>query len=849
MQLRSICTAITLFSASALTAFPQQPETSQAARLVLQKNCISCHGAAQMSELDLRTRDALLHGGTRGAAIVPGNAAASLLYQVVLQTGDVKMPMGRERLSPEDVKTLETWINEGAHWRANSEPGSEPEWWAFRKPRRPAVPQVRNGEWTKASIDAFILRRLEEKGLTPVSAADRRTLARRIYFDLHGVPPTPGEVESFVSDETPEAYENLVDRLLKSSRYGERWGRQWLDVVRYADTGGFETDIYFPDAWRYRDYVIQSFNNDKPFDRFVQEQIAGDEIWSDDIELRGGYDIPEEKLEHLEARIGTGLYTIGTVYHEAALNGEQLRYEWMVDAVDTTAEAFLGLTVRCARCHDHKFDPISQVDYHRMMAVFAGSEIKRIPVVNKMSEFGYYSGFPNQLQVFEYQEAVRRLDAKVRQRLIDEIAAKFPPDVVAAFKVPKKERSIEQEKIVVPLTRAITEAGLRENAAGYAAELPYTPEERDRRATLITELGKAAAKANFVLKSATVLGHADVLYPVHMTSRGDWRSKGELVMPGVPKILSRGREIDLDEPEDRPFVPQRRKALAQWMSDPEHPLTARVMVNRIWQGHFGRGIVSTPNNFGRQGEPPTHPDLLDWLATEFVSRGWSIKKIHRLILLSSAYQMSSEFSEANAKIDPENLYLWRMNRRRLEAETLRDSVLAVSGTINWEMGGRPVLPPLSQEERLGMWDVDDWPESLDLDAHDRRSVYVFVKRQFPFPMFTTFDAPDSSTSCGRRDVTTVAPQALTMLNGDFMIEKAGSFAERMIAEHGEDPGAWVDNTWLAAFARPPSPEERQNALEMLEVDSGSQQSTEELSDRLQQFALMVFNMNEFLYVD
>ena len=801
-----------------------------------------------MSGLDLRTREALLKGGTRGGSIVPGDAAASLLYQAVLQTGGLKMPMSGEPLSPQDAETLKTWINEGAPWEGKAEAAREPEWWAFRKPQRPPAPRVRDETWGKTPIDAFILSRLEEKGLAPAPAADRRTLARRVYFDLHGVPPAPEEVESFVKDDSPKAYENLVERLLQSPRYGERWGRQWLDVVRYADTGGFETDIYFPDAWRYRDYVIQSFNDDKPFDRFIQEQIAGDEIWPDDIELRGGYDIPKEKLEHLEARIGTGLYTVGTVYHEAALNGEQLRYEWMVDAVDTTAEAFLGLTIRCARCHDHKFDPISQVDYHRMMAVFAGSEIRRVPVVNKMSELGYYSGFPRQLQVFEYQEAIRRLDAKVRQRLIDEIAAKFPPDIVAAFKIPKKERSIEQEKKVVPLARAITEAGLRENAAGYAAELPYTPEERDRRATLITELGKAAAKTNFVLKSATVLGHADVVYPVHVASRGDWRSKGDKVTPGVPRILSQGGEFDLDEPENGPFVPRRRKALAQWMSDPQHPLVARVMVNRIWQGHFGRGIVSTPNNFGRQGQPPTHPRLLDWLATEFVAQGWSVKKMHRLILLSSAYQMSSGFSEANARIDPENDYLWRMNRRRLEAETLRDAVLAVSGTINWKMGGRPVLPPLSQEERLGMWDLSDWPESLDPDARNRRGVYVFVKRQFPFPMFTTFDAPDSSVSCGRRDVTTVAPQALTMLNSDFMIEKARSFAGRLITEHGQDPGAWVDSAWRTAFARPASPEERQTALEMLQ-GAASSQSTEEVPGRLVRFALMVFNMNEFLYVD
>ena len=711
-----------------------------------------------------------------------------------------------------------------------------------RSPIAPEPPAVNNQEWPKNAIDRFILSRLEDKGLKPAAPARKRTLVRRLYFDLHGVPPTPDEVEAFAKDESPSAYEKLVDRLLESPRYGERWGRHWLDVVRYADTGGFETDIFFPDAWRYRDYVIKSFNDDKPFDRFIKEQVAGDEIWPDDIELRGGFEIPKEKQEHLEARIGTGLYTIGTVYHEAALDGNQLRYEWMVDAVDTSGEAFLGLTVRCARCHDHKFDPVSQTDYHRLMAVFAGSEIRRVPVVNKMSEFGFYSSYPNQIKVFEYQDAIKRLDGAVRQRVIDGITSKFPADMVEIFRIPKAKRTKDQELKVIPIERAITEAGLRENAAGYKRPLPYTPEERDRRSTLITELGKAAFAASFELPSATVLGHSDVVYPVHLTSRGDWRSKGEVVTPGVPVVLSSGDKFDFDERTDGPFVPERRGKFAEWLTDPDHPLTARVMVNRIWQGHFGRGLVATPNNFGRQGQPPTHPKLLDWLATEFVRQGWSVKTLHKQILLSNVYQMSTAYSAVAAAIDSENRLLWRMNRRRLEAETLRDSVLEVSGTMNWKSGGRPVLPPLSEEERLGMWDADDWPESLNPEDHNRRSVYVFVKRQFPYPMFTTFDAPDPSTSCGRRDTTTVAPQALTMLNGDFMIEKAGAFASRLRSEYGDTPEAWIDGAWNLALARPPSDQERQGALEMFTESSAA-------DAELVRLALMVFNLNEFLYVD
>ena len=843
MRLGSLATVwilvLTAFSAGRLSAQARE-SVEAAAQRILEKNCLSCD--VQTSGLDLRSRDALLKGGKRGLSVVPGNADESLLYQAVLHAGDLKMPMGSDPLAESDQELLRAWIHDGARWDESVRVASKSDWWSFDKPEQPEPPTVENEAWARNPIDRFILARLEEKGLKPAAPADKRALVRRVYFDLHGIPPTPDEVDAFVNDESPKAYENLVHRLLESPRYGERWGRHWLDVVRYADTGGFETDIFFPDAWRYRDYVIKSFNDDKPFDRFLKEQIAGDEIWPDDIELRGGYDIPEAKQQHLEARIGTGLYTVGTVYHEAALDGNQLRYEWMVDAVDTTGEAFLGLTMRCARCHDHKFDPISQQDYHRMMAVFAGSEIQRIPVVNKMSEFGFYSSYPRQLKVFEYQDAVKRVDNGVRQRVIDEIAAKFPADVVEVFRIPKAKRTKDQELKVIPIERAITEAGLRENAAGYKRALPYTPEERDRRATLITELGKAASGTAFELQSATVLGNSDVIYPVHMTSRGDWRSKGEKVTPGVPRVLSNGEAFDRDEPVDRPFVPQRRKKLAQWLADPDHPLTARVMVNRIWQGHFGRGLVTTPNNFGRKGQPPTHPKLLDWMATEFVGQGWSVKKLHKLILASNAYRMSTVYSAAAAEVDPENEYLWRMNRRRLEAEILRDSVLAVSGTINWKAGGRPVLPPLTEEERLGMWDADDWPEALNPEDHNRRSVYVFVKRQFPYPMFTTFDAPDPSTSCGRRDTTTVAPQALTMLNGDFMIEKAGALASRLRENFGDTPEAWIDGAWNLAFARSPSDEERHRALDMFTESSPG-------DSELTRFALMIFNLNEFLYVD
>lgn len=814
----------TLVALSSL-ALAAKADVSEDAVRLLQERCVSCHGEIQMSGLDVRSSEALLKGGQRGPSVVPGNAAASLLYQAVLHEGDLQMPMQGGRLTDEEVGVLGTWIDGGAVWSTGLESDRGEMWWSFQPVRRPAVPEDSSG-WSRNAIDRFLARRHVENQLKPVGEADRRTWIRRATYDLHGLPPSPEEVRAFVEDSSPEAFENAIDRLLDSKRYGERWGRYWLDAVRYADTGGFETDIYFPDAWRYRDYVIKSFNDDKPFDQFVREQVAADEIWPDDIELRGSYDVSEEKLRHLEARIGTGLYTVGTVYHEAALNGHQLRYEWLVDAVDVTGEAFLGLTLSCARCHDHKFDPISQADYHRLMAFFEGSEIRRIPVANKMAEFGYYSGYPRQLKVFEFQQALKALESKVRQRVIDEISEGFDTETVAAQRIPRAKRTTEQQMKAAPLERALTEAGLLENPGGYVLELPYTPDERDKRKTLITELGEAAAEARFELATATVLGRAEVRYPVRMTARGDWRATGDEVEPAFPTALG-----DLGQSIDG----KRRKALANWLADPTHPLVARVMVNRIWQGHFGRGLVETPNNFGLQGSAPSHPELLDWLAAEFVDRNWSVKQMHKLIMLSSAYRLNSGFDPSSAETDPENRYLWRMNRRRLDAENLRDAVLSVSGELNLKMGGRPVLPPLSAEARLGMWDRNDWPESLDPEEHKRRSVYIFAKRQFPYPMFKTFDAPDASASCGRRDVTTVAPQALTLLNSEFMLRSAQSFAARLAAEN--DPLCKVDLAWELALSRPPDMQERGAAVKML-AEAGPEE-----------FSLMLFNLNEFVYVD
>ena len=807
-----------------------QSTPSDAARKILDTQCLSCHGAAKMGGLDLRTREAALQGGSRGPALVPGQSGASLLITAVQRSGSLQMPPGKKALAGDEIAILRQWIDAGAAWAAAGTGGAtQPSWWSFKKLRKPRVPN--------ASVDTFIAARLREKGLQPAAAADRRTLIRRAYLDLHGLPPAPEDVEKFVADPAPDAWPRLVDSLLASKRYGERWGRHWLDVVRYADTGGFETDIYFPNAWRYRDYVIKAFNDDKPFDRFVKEQIAGDEIWPDNLDLEGGFAVPEEKLEHLDARIATGLYTIGPAYHEAALFGGQVRYEWLTDVADTTGEAFLGLTFGCSRCHNHKFDPITQRDYHSMMAIFAASEEREIPVISQFNIFGYKSGYPNWLKVEELKSAIQKIDRDARQRVIDKVRARFSQEVLDATGIPVQKRTPEQRQLAAQLEKAMTEAGLQENAEGKTADIPLTAEESRRREDLIVELGQASLKANPVMQTATVLGHALSAPDVHMTHRGDWRSKGEKMAPALPAVLNiDNRTIEAGGP----LAWGRRKALAEWLTEPDHPLTARVFANRVWAWHFGRGIVATPNDFGRQGEEPTHPELLDWLAGEFVDQGWSVKKLHRTIMLSEAYQRSSRADAANARIDANNRYLWRMNRLRMDAETLRDSVLAASGALNLRMGGRPVIPALSKEEYTTMWARNQWPEALDAAEHHRRSVYLYVKRSFPMPMLTTFDAPDTSVSCSRRDATTVAPQALTLMNGEFMVKQAARFAERLRKAQAGDGRAQIEQAWRIALGRAPSADEVARAQTVLgKGDAGA----------LDRLCLVILNMNEFVYAD
>ena len=774
---------IVLLSVASAVVFAQVNPIETQAAAILQAKCFACHGTAKMADLDLRETPTLLKGGKRGPAVVPGNAEASLLYKAVKRDGELQMPPGKAALTKAELDTLRKWINSGAKLVSAAKTQGGASWWSFKAPVRPTIPAGSK----KNAIDALVLAKLREKGLRQSPPADRHTLVRRAFFDLHGLPPTPEEVDQFVNDTSTDAYEKLLDRLLASPRYGERWGRYWLDLVRYADTSGFETDHFFTTSWRYRDYVINSVNADKPYNTFVQEQIAADELWSMNMDLEGTMKLPKEKEENVNRRIGTSLFTLGSFPIEFTYYGDQFRAEWQADAVDTLSAAFLGLTVGCARCHDHKFDPISQKDYYRMTALFAGSVEREIPLVS----------------LFDVQTNSRNFPLRTQAEILKRLAR----------------------------------SGMRGRPRGGDGST-VEPAERGpdpQRAALLQKLGEAYLRAPERYPTANVLAHEEIVPDTHILIRGEYKNKGEKVEPGFLSALNSGPPIE--EPKGHLFVPQRRKALAQWLTAPDQPLLARVMVNRIWQGHFGRGIVGTPNDFGRQGDAPTHPELLDWLAVEFAARGWSVKQMHRMIMLSDTYRSSSVADNDSLQKDPENLFLSRMNRRRLDGDVIRDTVLAVAGSLNLKMGGVGVIPPLTKEELLAARMPDLWPANPDPAEHVRRSVYLQVKRSLTLPMLQIFDAPDTATSCARRETSTVAPQALAMMNSDFTNAQAEQFASRIRKQVGENSEASVDLAWRIGLGREPRPEERTTALDYLHRNS------------LPRLCLLILNMSEFIYAD
>ena len=624
--------------------------------------------------------------------------------------------------------------------------------WAFQPVRKPALPAVKATKWVRSPVDAFVLAPLEQRRWEPSPAASRAEWLRRVTFDLTGLPPTPEEVTAFVGDSTPSAEERVVDRLLASPHYGERWAQHWLDVVRFAETEGFEYDRHIPDAWRFRDYVIASLNADKPFDRFITEQLAGDELDPASRELQTA------SIFH---RLGAVRRNAGNP--EIALS----RNEVLTERTDIVGTAFLGLTLGCARCHDHKLEPFTQKDYYQLQAYFAATDEHNVTLASAEEK----KAWDARLQ--QHQAAVAELKKKLR---------------------------------------------------------PATGEERTR---LMAELETLEDQAPEPLPTIPgTWNNPAKRTPIHVLKRGEWEKKGEAVGPRPPGPLVARDFTELPADTANP-----RTRLAQWVASPANPLTARVIVNRVWQQHFGAGLVRTANDFGLNGERPSYPALLDWLAATLVEGGWQLKPLHRLIVLSSTYRQSgrSPVAAAATRADPDNRLLWHFVRRRLSAEEIRDAMLAVSGRLNLKAGGPSVMLPVDAELTKLLYKPSQWTPAKQADEHDRRSVYLIAKRNLRLPFMEAFDAPALQASCARRESSTHAPQALELLNGRLANELAGAFARRLEAECGTDQPRIVARAYALATGRAPTEAELKLSLTFLREQP------------LREFALSVFNLNAFLH--
>ena len=917
---------------SALPRVQAQTQVSANDVLPIVQRCFQCHGPSlKMSKLDLSSREGMLQGGEKGPALVPGNSEASPMYRRVAGLEQPRMPMAPvPALNAAEIALLKSWIDQGAKWDTVSVSSNAPasaappvqtpygvynerqitdadrQWWAFQKPVRRDPPSVNHARWTRNPIDGFVRSMMNEKGLEPAPQADRPTLIRRAYLDLLGLLPPPEEVAAFVKDPAPDAYEKLVDRLLASPHYGERWGRFWLDVVRYADSSGFEYDLNVENAWRYRDYVIKAFNEDKPYNRFVVEQIAGDELDQADF----------------DSLTATTYYRIGPRVRFREKNYPSYRYDYMDDMIRTTYQGFMGLSVNCARCHDHKFDPITRMDYYRSVADFWPYVEYDQPLVPKQ-QVENYERIEKQLaeEMKPFVQEIARIEKpyrdKQREQQVQDALKKFPPDIQLAIKTPEVERTPGQKLLVAQVLIGADDVNPDDVKVDVNASAKAKARAKADQVFGVTEYGKrglklsAADEARRAALQAKIQEIEDKLPPplpvADGVRDGDYRlspdglgdshipgtgrptyyvtccfipapgqkfevpalyfaatgddikadAKGTPVQPGFLTVLSKGSPVLTPHPPNRPdyATSGRRRALAEAIASEDNPLTARVMINRIWGWHFGRGIVATPGNFGKMGMLPSHPELLDWLATEFVRQGWSVKRMQKLIMTSETYKMGSAFyRDTDLEKDPTDVYLWRFPVRRLEAEAIRDVTLSAAGTLNLEAGGPPFFPSIPVSVRAdqprGTWEL-----TKEEPSTWRRGIYAYVKRGLKYPMYEVFDEPDLNVTCERRSVSTVPTQALTMLNNEFLLIQAQHFAERVEKQAGKDPREQVKAMYRIALSREPSPREVDTNVAFLNKQRQAATRNASIGEEramlsaLTDLAHVTLNLNEFLYIE
>ena len=850
MRILPLALVALLLSASPLRARDVFEEKIHA---ILKAKCLGCHDESKRtSGFSVEDIESVISGGAKhGIAVKPGNPDGSPLVKML--RGEIKpqMPFGGE-LQKTDISIVEDWIKNLSP-EVLEAAKQEGRYWAFEKsvPRDP--PAVENEQRVRNEIDNFIFAKLEGKGLAPAREAEPGALVRRLYFDLIGLPPPPEEVEAFVADSSSSNYQALVDRLLDDSRYGERWGRHWLDLARYADTNGFEGDPEYPHAWRYRDYVIDAFNNDKPYDEFVKEQIAGDEF---ELEVFPFKAIPTPDPEKSVA------LTFLRLAPFTEPRGEEDRDVILSEMTSTVGSVFLGMTVGCAKCHDHKYDSIPTKDFYRMKAFFSTVQIAR-PYADDIQQLG--GPQPAEFYKPGEKEWAGRERAKFTKDL-EETEANFKgfyePLLVRLKKqresenekAPKEEGEEEKEKelALADLRKAIDSESDNTSSDFGKKKTIFSDAEIQEFARYNERVGRLKKAILRVAPLAMSLTHA--LGPpygpnvptTYVLQRGEWNRPGEPVKPGFLSAIE-GHSNPAVLIQDRfKSIPTRfrRLVLANWIASPDNPLTARVMVNRMWQHHFGRGIVATPSDFGKNGAPPSHPELLDWLSTRFVKAKWSVKAMHRLILNSATYRQASIRQDSQAeKIDRDNRLLWRFNRRRLDGEVIRDSILAVSGRLNSARGGPAVFPPLpkgldeaQKVQTVNIWETTHGPEGR------KRSIYTYQRRSLSLPLLELFDAPVCNDSRDHRRNSVTALQALTMYDGEFVNEEVRHFANRVLKETNSD----VDKGYLRAFQLSLGRKPRDWELEQVKESLGSVGS---LEDTLLALCRVLLNSNEFIYVD
>jgi hypothetical protein len=780
-------------------------------RPVLVENCRQCHGPEKhRGGLRLDSREAALRGGDSGAVIHPGRPEESLLIQAVRHGERIQMPP-KKKLPQRVVADLATWVRMGAPWpTASAEttpPPKDTEFWAFRPPVRRPFPAIRDAAWALSPVDRFVLAGIEAKGLHPAPQADKRALLRRVTFDLIGLPPAPEEMEQFLHDDAPDAFSRVVERLLTSPAYGEKWGRHWLDVARYADSNGMDENLAQANAWRYRDWVIRAFNHDMPYDQFVREQVAGDLLPAKDT---------AEEHDHL---VATGFLCLGP---KMLAEDDPVKMEMDIidEQVDTIGRTFLGMTLGCARCHDHKFDPIMMADYYGLAGIFKSTRsMEHFRVVARWFERPLLTA-DLQRQVKEHDEKVARLRGEIDRQVRE-----------AKEKTPHPQ----------PLSRKGRGEKERNDTAKADPEAAFPAETRAALAKLRGELATHEKSRPDVPRTMAVTEGTVADLRIHL--RGNHLTLGREVPRRFPEVMRTAVTRAVGRKQSG------RLELAQWLTQSEHPLTARVLVNRVWHWHFGQGIVRSTDNFGNLGDRPDNQPLLDWLAVEFVRRGWSIKELHRLIVLSRTYQMSSTRDEHAALIDPENRLLSYRPRRRLEAEELRDALLAVSGRLDRTMRGSLLQTPNFQ------YVASTFSVNSTNYATNRRSVYLPVVRSALYDPFQVFDFPDPSTANGQRVSTTVAAQALFLMNGDLVREQTRHMAVALLGRSDLDDPARVNAAYLRAFDRKASGAEVSRSLDFvrrLESQWESEKVVDAAERRIrawQGLCRVLVSTNEFLYVE